>query len=159
MSGGRGGEGSRTGMTAGSAKEGGRAMVTALDELVIDARDLDREMVATLLRPYLRIDRASGEVIPLEPWDHAPNEVRVLLYLLARRAMYALGVTSEGCAASPVAIERSTGIPGGSVRPALKRLLKARVVAKQDGTSYIVPNYAMSRVRDYIRPWNPGLVA
>jgi DNA-binding transcriptional ArsR family regulator len=134
-------------------------MVALLEDLVVDARELDRELVGTLLRPYLRIDRATCEIIPLEPWDNAPNEVRVLLYLLARRAMRALDLALDRAEASPVEIERATGIPGGSVRPALKRLLKARVVAKQDRIGYIVPNYAMSRVRDYIRPWMPSLVA
>lgn len=130
-----------------------------LEELVVDARDIDRELVGSLLRPYLRIERQTCEVVPLAPWDAAPNEVRVLLYLLARRAMCALDLPVPRNGASPVEIERATGIPGGSVRPALKRLLKARVVAKQAGIGYIVPNYAMSRVREYIRPWTPELVA
>lgn len=127
--------------------------MVGLEDLVVDARELDRELIGTLLRPYLRIDRASGEVIPLPAWDDAPTEVRVLLYLLARRAMRALDLPIGRDAAAPVEIERATGIPGGSVRPALKRLLKARAVAKQDGIGYIVPNYAMSRVREYLRPW------
>jgi hypothetical protein len=133
----------------------------ALEDLVVDADELDRDLVGTVLYPYLRIDGATCEVIPLPTWDDAPNEVRVLLYLLARRAMRALALPlpTGRDAASPVEIERATGIPGGSVRPALKRLLKARVVAKQAGVGYIVPNYAMSRVREYIRLWSPGLVA
>ena len=40
--------------------------------------ELDRELVGDLLRPYLRIDRDTCEVIPLSGWDGAPNEVRVL---------------------------------------------------------------------------------
>ncbi len=127
--------------------------MVVLEDLVIDAREIDRELVGTLLRPYLRIDRASGEVIPLPAWDAVPNEARVLLYLLARRAVRALGLPLDRDGASPAEIERATGIPGGSVRPALKRLLQARAVAKLDGIGYIVPNYAMSRVREYLRPW------
>ena len=129
--------------------------MVALEDLVVDGRELDRELVGALLRPYLRIDRTSGEVIPLPAWDAVPTEARVLLYLLARRAMRALDLPIGRDAASPVEIERATGIPGGSVRPALKRLLKARAVAKLDGMGYIVPNYAMSRVRQYLRPWTP----
>jgi hypothetical protein len=133
----------------------------ALEELLVDARELDREMVGGVLHPYLRIDRSTCEILPLPAWDDAPNEVRVLLYLLARRAMRALDLELPGSrdAASPVEIERATGIPGGSVRPALKRLLKARIVAKQGGIGYIVPNYSMSRVREYVQPWASGLVA
>jgi hypothetical protein len=133
----------------------------ALEELLVDTRELDRELVGSVLFPYLRIDRATCEIVPLPAWDDAPNEVRVLLYLLARRAMRALELELPGArdAASPVEIERATGIPGGSVRPALKRLLKARIVAKQNGIGYIVPNYSMGRVREFVQPWAPGLVA
>lgn len=122
----------------------------ALEELVVDARELDRELVGTLLYPYLRIDATTCDVIPLPTWETASTEARVLLYLLARRAMRALDLPVRHEAASPVQIERATGIPGGSVRPALKRLLKARAVAKDGTIGYIVPNYAMSRVREYI---------
>src|SRR5689334_8806090 len=115
-----------------------------LEELLVDGRDMDRDMVATVLAPYLRIDRASGDLIPLPAWDDLPSESRVLLFLLTRRASRALGI-GRGCdGASPVEIERATGIPGGSVRPALKRLLKSRTVARQVGIGYLVPNYALS---------------
>ena len=129
--------------------------MNVLDELLVDSEELDRELVGTVLLPYLRIERRTCEVIPLPAWDEAPTEVRVLLYLLARRAMRALQLPLGSEAASPVEIERATGIPGGSVRPALKRLLKARAVAKQGATAYIVPNYALERVREYVQPRRP----
>lgn len=125
----------------------------SLDALVVDARELDRDLVASVLAPYLRIDRSTCEIVTLDPWDDAPNDIRVLLYLLARRAMLALSLPVKRDSASPVEIERATGIPGGSVRPALKRLLKERAVAKAGAQGYVVPNYAMSRVREYVRPW------
>ena len=128
----------------------------ALEELIVDVRDIDRELVSTLLAPYLRIDCRSGDVVPLAAWNDVPNEVRVLLYLLARRAMRALELEIARASASPSEIERATGIPGGSVRPALKRLLKARAVARDATIGYIVPNYAMGRVRDYIQQWLPS---
>lgn len=126
--------------------------MVGLEDLIVDARELDRELVGALLYPYLRIDRTSAQVIPLPAWNEVPTEARVLLYLLARRAMRALNLPLDRDAASPAEIERATGIPGGSVRPALKRLLKARAVAKQEGIGYIVPNYAISRVQEYLHP-------
>lgn len=130
-----------------------------LDDLLVDSRELDRALVADVLGPYVRIDRGSGDLIPLPAWDDVSNEARVLLYLLARRAMRALELPVPGEGASPVEIERATGIPGGSVRPALKRLLKARAVSKHTGAGYVVPNYALSRVREYIQPWSLQPVA
>lgn len=133
--------------------------MTALEELVVDAREIDRELVAGLLKPYLRIDRASCDIIPQPAWGEVPNEARVLLYLVARKAMRALDLPLAEEAASPLEIERATGIPGGSVRPALKRLLKARLVERDIGMGYIVPNYAMVRARAYVRQWAPDVAA
>ena len=130
----------------------------ALEELLIDVDELDRDLVATVLAPYVRIDRRSCGIVPLSAWDRSSTETRVMLYLVARRAMRALGLPVERDAALPIEIARATGIPGGSVRPALQRLLKARVVAREGAMGYIVPNYAMARVREYLRP-AAGLVA
>lgn len=134
-------------------------MVATLEDLVVDARQIDRELVATMLAPYLRIDGASCGILPQEGWAVAPNEARVLLYLVARKAMRALDLPLEAEAASPLEIERATGIPGGSVRPAVKRLLKARLIARDVVSGYLVPNQAMLRARAYIRQWAPDLAA
>jgi hypothetical protein len=133
--------------------------MAALEELVVDARDVDRELVADVLKPYLRIDRATCAILPQAGWGEVPNEARVLLYLVARKAMRALNLPISDEAASPLDIERATGIPGGSVRPALKRLLKARLVERQIGAGYIVPNYATLRARTYVRQWAPDVAA
>ena len=133
--------------------------MSALEELVVDAREIDRELVGTFLKPYLRIDGPTHGIIPQPAWGEVPNEARVLLYLVARKAMIALnlGLPQEG--ASPAEIERATGIPGGSVRPALRRLLKARLVERELETGYLVPNYAMLKARGYVRQWAPDVAA
>jgi hypothetical protein len=133
--------------------------MAALEDLVVDAREIDRELVATFLKPYLRIDGPTCGIIPLPAWGDVPNEARVLLYLVARKAMRALNLPLGTEAATPQEIERATGIPGGSVRPALKRLLKARLVEREIGMGYIVPNYAMIHARTYVRQWAPDVAA
>jgi hypothetical protein len=133
--------------------------MAALEELVVDAREVDRELVAGLLKPYLRIDRDTCAILPQPAWGEIPNEARVLLYLVARKAMRALDLPIAEEAATPHEIERATGIPGGSVRPALRRLLKARLVERELGVGYIVPNYATLRARAYVRQWAPDVAA
>ena len=133
--------------------------MTALEELVVDARELDRELVADFLKPYLRIDGPSCAILPQPAWAEVPNEARVLLYLVARKAMRALDLPLAQEAASPLEIERATGIPGGSVRPALKRLPKRRLEQRDLGVGYIVPNYAVARARNYVRQWAPDVAA
>jgi hypothetical protein len=133
--------------------------MTTLEELVVDAREIDRELVATFLKPYLRIDGPTCGILPQEGWAEIPNEARVLLYLVARKAMVALNLPVPQEGASPQEIERATGIPGGSVRPALKRLLKGKLVERDLAHGYIVPNYAMLRARSYVRQWAPDVAA
>lgn len=133
--------------------------MSALEDLVVDARAIDRELVATFLKPYLRIDGLTAAIIPMPAWVEVPNEARVLLYLVARKAMRALELPLASEGATPQEIERATGIPGGSVRPALKRLLKARLVERELGAGYIVPNYAVLRARLYVRQWAPDVAA
>jgi len=139
--------------------EARRRTMTALEELLVDAREIDRGLVAGFLKPYLRIDGPTCGIIPMPAWAEVPNEARVLLYLVARKAMRALELPLTVEAASPHEIERATGIPGGSVRPALKRLLKARLVERDIGVGYVVPNYAMIRAGAYVRQWAPDVVA
>lgn len=134
-------------------------MATSLEDLVVDGRQVDRDLVASLLAPYLRIDGATCAILPQVGWSVAPNEARVLLYLVARKAMCALDLPLAAEPASPLEIERATGIPGGSVRPALKRLLKARLIVRDLALGYLVPNQAMLRARAYIRQWAPDLAA
>lgn len=133
--------------------------MAALEELVVDVREVDRDLVATFLKPYLRIDGRSCAIVPMPAWAEVPNEARVLLYLVARKAMSALALPVGVEAASPLDVERATGIPGGSVRPALKKLLKARLVEREVGVGYVVPNYAMLRARAYVRQWAPDVAA
>ena len=133
--------------------------MTALEELVVDAREIDRELVATFLKPYLRIDGQTCTILPQAGWAEGPNEARVLLYLVARKAMRALDLPIPHEAATPQEIERATGIPGGSVRPALRRLLKGRLVERDLEHGYIVPNYAMLRAHSYVRQWAPDVAA
>lgn len=121
-----------------------------LEDLLVDSRELNRELTATILLPYLRIDRATGAVVPQPGWAAVSNDARILLYLVARKAMRALGLRLPQEAATPVEIERATGIPGGSVRPALRRLLKSRLVERDIEGSYLVPTYAMIRVESVL---------
>lgn len=130
-----------------------------LDELVVDAREIDRELVGTFLKPYLRIDRETCAIMPQPAWTKVSNEARVLLYLVGRKAMRALELNILSEHATPLQIEQATGIPGGSVRPALKRLLKGRFITRESDLGYTVPNFAMLKVRGYVRQSAPDVAA
>lgn len=130
--------------------------MVALEDLLVDASDLDRELVATTLAPVVRLDRATGDIVLLLPWYRLPADARVLLYLLARRAAAALELPgSHGRPIAPAGLVRATGIPAGTVRPALKKLLGVGLVRKE-GLGYLVPISGIVRAREYVRPWVAG---
>lgn len=116
--------------------------MTLLD-LGIDLRTHDAALEATLT-PYLRFDWTSLAIVPRARWAEATAEQKVLLYLLARRAMVALELVPSDYASS-IHIERQIGMPGGTVRPALMKLTRQRLVVKVPG-GYRIPEYAVSEI-------------
>ncbi len=128
-------------------------MSDPLSPLLVDIADLDRNLLAGVLLPYLQIDRTTVGIVPVEPaWRETTNETKVLLYLLARRAMLALGFTPYA-EVTPVEIERATGMPGNSVRPALKRLLHAGHTERTANGLYTIPAHRLRRVMGFVGGW------
>ena len=122
-----------------------------LEELLVDGSEVDRELVGTILAPYIRIDRTNASIIPTERWDDLSARSQVLIFLAARKAMRALGI-DEAEEVAPGDIEAATGLLGGTVRPALMRLSKQRLIARADGNrGYYLPNWALNRVKAELR--------
>lgn len=121
--------------------------MSTLDELVVSGAELDRELVATILKPFVRIDRETCAIIPQDRWESLTVQRKVLVFLAARKAMRALdfGIAREEC--SPMEIEAATGVRGGTLRSALKRLADRRTIDKRQNGGYYVPNWALQRVK------------
>jgi len=120
-----------------------------LEDLVVSGAELDRELVATVLAPLARLDGDARRVLFLPGWDKLNNERKILAYLVGRKAMRALEwVEEEGVLPRQVSLD--TGLPGGSVRPSLGRLVDGRLVAQAGEGRYVVPNWAMNRVREVL---------
>jgi len=128
-------------------------MVATLEDLVIDVPAIDRALLAGTLAPYVRLSE-TGALVPLAPgWATLSTERAVVVCLLAFRAAAALGLRADG-AAAPAEITRATGLPGGSVRPALVRLLRARRIVRIPHAGrfplYFVPLAALSVLRTWL---------
>lgn len=126
--------------------------MTNLDDLVVSGSDMDRELVGQILAPYLRLDKDTCNIRVTQKWDILGNEEKIILYLVARKAMAALNfpIGNEGAAA--VEVIKQTGLPSGSVYPALRNLLQQRIIdqpGKRRG--YLVPNHALERVKTMFR--------
>lgn len=116
-----------------------------LKDLLVSGRELDEALVASVLKPVLRIDEETAGIRPQGGWRKASNEAKILSYLLARKAMTALGLEIGQEAASPREIIAATGLPRGSVHPTLKALYERRpqAVERDSASRYWVPNWAV----------------
>ena len=121
-----------------------------LESLLISGKEIDRKMVAEVLAPYLRIDKETLDIRPLGNWGEVKAYNKILLYLLARKAMKALGLGIEDESSSATEIMQKTGLKKGTVNPALRILFDGRVVAQDKERRYSIPNHAIEEAKNLI---------
>lgn len=123
-------------------------MTEELESLVVSGKDIDRKLVTEILTPYLRLDKDACNIRPLETWDQLKAWQKILLYLLARKAMAALGFNIAEEAATPTEVATDTGLKQGTVNPALRALTTDdRLTQWNEGGRYFIPNHAIERVK------------
>lgn len=118
-----------------------------LEHLVVSGAEMDRKLVAEILAPYVQLDKDNRNIRPTKEWAELSGEQKIVVYLLARKAMLALNfnLDAEGATASEVI--RDTGVKSGTVHPSLRKLLGNRVVDQLKDRRYYIPNYAMPDVK------------
>lgn len=122
--------------------------MTQLDELLVSGEEVNKDLVGSILAPYIRFERETGSIIPQAEWQKLTERHKVLVFLAARKGLRALGLCGDHEDVMPGAIEEATGLVGGTVRSALFRLTKQRLIAKRKGGGYYVPNWALQSVKD-----------
>lgn len=125
-------------------------MKDELENLLVDGRELDKKLVSELLSPYLRIDRETLDIRPQDTWDSLKAHIKILLYLLARKAMIALDLNLPEESASATEIMHKTGLKKGTVNPALRQLFEDGAVKQTEKRRYLIPNYAIEKVKTII---------
>lgn len=126
-------------------------MTNELEALVVSGKEMDRKLVADMLEPYLRLDKDTCSIRPLESWYALKAYLKILLYLVARKAMMALDFNLPLEAASAGDVANNTGLKTGTVNPALRGLLDDRVVNQDDEGRYFVPNHAIEKIKSMLR--------
>lgn len=125
-------------------------MNNPLERLLVDSREVDAEMLATVLEPYVRIDKESREIRGTTVWRQLSTGQKILAALLARRALAALGMIQEDeVPLGPQALEQGTGVRGSTLRKELSRLYSDRLIQK-DGSRYFVPGYGIEGAQDVL---------
>lgn len=121
--------------------------MTELGDLIVSGKELDKKLVAEILAPYVQLDKDTCTIRPTEGWTELSNDQKILIYLLARKAMVALDfdLTAEGATASEVVAD--TGVKSGSAHPALRKLLGNRLIGQSQDKRYSIPNYASTQIK------------
>lgn len=126
--------------------------MTNLEDLVVNGSEVDRELVGQILAPYLRLDKDTCNIRVTEKWEGLGNEEKIVLYLVAKKAMVALKFPVKSEEAPPAEVIKQTGLPSGSVYPALRSLLQQRIIDQPGKRSgYLVPNHALEKVKSMFR--------
>jgi DNA-binding transcriptional ArsR family regulator len=110
---------------------------------------LDRELLAAVLERFVYVDRERGKVLLTKEGMSRPAREKILLYLLGRKALKALGGV-EAEAVAPKEMEGPTGLKGATLRPGLKSLYDAGVLAR-DEKGYYVPVYNVQTAAGILR--------
>ncbi len=122
-----------------------------LESLLVSGKEMDKKLVSEILKPFLRIDKDTCDIRPLSSWSDLRAKTRILLYLIARKAMVALGLPLAEEKASATEIMQKTGMRKGTVNPALRSLLEDdRLLEQSEDRKYYVPNHAIERVKAII---------
>ena len=121
-----------------------------LEALVVSKKELDRKLLADILSPYVRLDRDDCDIDTLEAWLGLGTDLKILVYLLARKAMVALGfdLGVEGATAREVALV--INVNHETVGPELKKMRAEGILEETKDYRYFVPNHAVVRVKGMI---------
>ncbi len=121
-----------------------------LESLLVSGKEIDQRLVTEILSPYIRIDKETCDIRPLSAWGNVKAYVKILLYLVARKAMVALNMDLPEESTSATEIMHSTGLKKGTVNPALRVLFGNRIVEQTKERRYYIPNHALEKVKAMI---------
>ena len=108
-----------------------------------------RALLAKLIFPFASVNPESGEVHLKPTADDLTAKQKIVVYLLCRLALSTRPNTEFSATASPIEIEKSTMIPGGTIRPKLMELVKSRVVFKS-GDGYYIHVSSLRRAQEIL---------
>lgn len=118
--------------------------------IFVTGDSLDRVLLASLVGPNIRIYENAGEhEIAFTPLGNKLTaRQKLIVYLLARKVLWDTeAIEAEGM--TPSALEEGTKIPGGTIRPILGKLVKARIMQNDAGKGgYYVPNYSLDGAKE-----------
>lgn len=109
-----------------------------LKSLLADKDAIDTGRLAKVLTGKVAIDSATGSPILLEGFSALNAEKKILVLLLARVSAQLLGLVDDDHVAAKQIVDAS-GVPSGTIYPALKSLREGHRVTQNEKKWYAVP--------------------
>jgi len=103
-----------------------------------------KQIIGEILVNYVRLSQDGG-IFPLPEFDNLNRFQKLLIYLLAKKALYVRQLVVNELT-PPSEIRKNTGLPMGTVNPSLRQLERDRLV-KSDLGRYKIPNYALNKIK------------
>lgn len=110
-----------------------------------DAKAIDRQKLAELLKPFVIIDESSKEFSFHDAFNALRSNTQKIEIILAATKARAL-FFNEVDGLPPGGIIALSIMPEGSVKTSLKKLFDSHKIKKDDGGRYFIPAYRISEL-------------
>ncbi len=121
-----------------------------IEGALVDIQELSKEIMKTVLGPYVRFDPARQEFIFTERWAKLNNNLKILTYLIGRKGMVAQGHLSAEEPVPQKVIITQTQLPAGSVNYSIKLLYDGKLIDKTGTGKYYVTSAKLLIVKGMI---------
>lgn len=119
-------------------------------EGLVDIQALSKELMKSLLGPYVQFDPDRQEFVFTEEWNKLDNNLKIVTYLVGRKGMSAAGRLTDEEPVSPKTIADQTYMPRGSVGFTLKTLYAGNLIDRTESGEYYVPSAKLLVVKGMI---------
>lgn len=119
-----------------------------LKQLFTDDNDINANELFDLLSPFIKINKSDKSIIFLDPALKHSLKNKIILFLLAKKALFLLKEIETDRVRSTDII-KETGIPKGSVNPTLKLLkeTKGSSLVTSDKDGYYITSYQVAKIK------------
>lgn len=109
-----------------------------------------KERLANLLERYVWLDPENNSITFKEGTRNLNALQKILVFVLARKVISLINNNDSG-SFTPAEVETETQIPGGTVRPKLAELLKAKLIVRNENRYELARNFFIGEIEQILR--------